>query len=183
MKTSAQASWNAELAAALARKSRRWMHGALRPRVAILPRVWTGYGAWTLFGRIFITQKQSSCPEHVRQYVIGHELGHLYGGHVYLQMLFICSYLMLIFGQASHSAIALLALALTSVLYVGFVTPSLSLAREYFADSVAVELYGPHTALTSSLWMARRVNDVDSRERQARLDRLRTYLRGKPSDD
>jgi len=183
MEMNAQASWNTELTAALVRKSHWWMRGALRPRVAILPRVWSGYGAWTLFGRIFITRKQASCPEHVRQYIIGHELGHLYGGHVYLQMLFVCSYAMLIIGQASHSAITVLALGLTIVLYIGFVTPSLSLAREYFADSVAVDLYGAHTALMSSLWMARRVNDVDSHERQARLDRLRACLRGKSSSD
>jgi Zn-dependent protease with chaperone function len=181
MNANALVSWNAELDSALARRSRWWMKGALRPRIAILPAMWRGYGAWTLFGKIFITRKQASCPDHVRQYIIGHELGHLYGGHVYLQVLFALSYMTLIAGQASHSAVTILALGLTSVLYVGFVTPSFSLARECFADSVAVELYGAYTALTSSLWMARRVNDVESRERQARLTRLRAYLRAPPT--
>jgi Zn-dependent protease with chaperone function len=169
--------WKADLKAALERKSRWWMRGRLSPRIVVLPRLWAGYGAWTLFGKIFITKQLVGCPEHVRRYIIGHELGHLYGGHVYLQALFLFSYSMLVAGELSHSAITLLALGLTSVFYVIFVTPRFSLARECFADSVAVDLYGPHAVLTSSVWMARRVRDVDSKERQARLKRLRTYLR------
>jgi Zn-dependent protease with chaperone function len=177
MKAQLMEFWNTDLQAALKRKSRWWMRGRLSPKIVVLPRLWTGYGAWTLFGKIYITRKLTGCPEHVRKYIIGHELGHLYGGHVYLQALFFFSYSMLVAGELSHSAITLLALALTSILYVIFVTPRFSLARECFADSVAVDLYGPHAVLTSSLWMARRVSDVDSKERQARLKRLRMYLR------
>jgi Zn-dependent protease with chaperone function len=173
--------WNAELEAALKRKSRWWMRGTFSPKIVLLPRLWSGYGAWTLFGKIYITKQQMACPDHVRKYIIGHELGHLYGGHVYLQMLFAFSYVTLVAGELSHSAITVLALALTSILYVVFVTPAFSLARECFADSVAVDLYGAHTILTSSLWMACRVKDVDTRERQARLRRLRAYLRAENS--
>jgi len=170
--------WNNELDDALKRKRRRWMRGPLRPRVQILPLPWKGYGAWTLFGQIFITGKQATCPEHVRHYVIGHELGHLYGGHVYLQFLFILSYATMVATEGTQSSIALLALCLTVIFYVAFATPRFALAREIFADSVAVDLNGAHATLISSLWMARRVNDVDSRMRQARLQRLRGYLRG-----
>ncbi len=170
MSSSLRMIWNNDLDDALMRKRLRWMRGPLRPRVQILPRSWKGYGAWTLFGHIFITGRQATCPEHVRHYVIGHELGHLYGGHVYLQILFILSYATMVATEGTQSAIALLALCLTIILYV--------LARELLADSVAVDLYGPHATLISSLWMARRVNDTDSRLRQARLKRLRAYLRG-----
>ena len=177
MNTGAQMLWNADLDAALGRRRRVWMRGILRPRITILPRLWKGYGAWTLLGHIFVTEKQASCPEHVRHYIIGHELGHLYGGHVYLQFLFMLSYAALVASEATHSAVTVLALGLTSILYVAFVTPGMVLAREFFADSVAVDLYGAHTILISSLWMARRVNDVDTQQRQARLAKLRAYLR------
>lgn len=83
--------WTEDLEYALSRKRRIWMRGMLRPRLRVLPSLWKGYGAWTLFTVIFVTHKQSSCTEPVRRYIIAPEFGHLYGGHIYLQLLFMLS--------------------------------------------------------------------------------------------
>ena len=65
----------------------------------------------------------------MRHYVIGHELGHLYGGHVYLQFLFILSYATMVATEGTQSSIALLALCLTVIFYVAFATPRFALAE------------------------------------------------------
>lgn len=76
-----------------------------------------------------------------------------------------------------HPAESLLALCLTIIFFIAFATPKLKLERELYADGVAVDLQGLHNTLSSAVWMARRCNDIDSPERQARLNRLRQALR------
>jgi Peptidase family M48 len=165
--------WKKDLAHVLTRKRRIWMRGVLRPRLHILPTLWKGYGAWTLFTVIFVTHKQASCPAQVRQYIVSHEFGHLYGGHVYLQFLFILSYAVLTMSATTQPAVALLTLAFTCTLFAAFVKPSLALEREVYADSVAVELYGAEATIAGFLWMAHRTNGIHGKERKARIARLR----------
>ena len=149
-----------------------------RPRVVKLPAwVTKGYGAWTLFSIIFISDKQASCPADVRRYVLGHEVGHLCGGHQSLQYFWVFSQTMFFIGMAIAPAIALTGLILMCVAFGGFVHPALNLKREVFADRVAVELYGPHSVVVGATWMARQLADIDTTQRQARLKQLRSYLR------
>lgn len=178
MPTDSVLCWESDLRIVLRRRARVWMRGPLRPRVAVLPRLWGGYGAWTLFTLIFVTRRQLTCPDHVRRYLLSHEVAHIWAGHVYLQALFAGSYLLLMTGPVSHPIIKGMALTLTTVAYLCFIMPRFHLAPEYAADSVAVELNGAYPTLLSSLWMAQRVKDIETAQRQARLKRLRGLIQG-----
>jgi len=173
--------WTSELEHALQRMPRR-ERLYFRPRLIKLP-AWfaSGYGAWTLLGVVLITDTQAGCPADVRRYVVGHELGHLCGGHQYLQYLWILAQGLLLVGAAVAPAAALLGLALICVAFVGFVHPRWNLEREFFADRIAVELYGPHAMVTSAVWMSRQLGDSHTSERQARLQQLDSYLHSCPT--
>ena len=168
--------WNKDLAAVLHRKNRLWMRGVLRPRITVLPPSWSGYGAWTLLGRIFITRRQATCPDDVRRYLIAHELGHAWLGHVYLQVVFSTAVATFVFVSMTHVVVRGTALLVTLFAYACFIAPRWSLARECAADAVSIELYGPVMTLQSSVWMAQRTKGGDSPERHARLARLRAAV-------
>jgi Zn-dependent protease with chaperone function len=168
--------WNDALRAALAQRRRVWMRGPFRPHIVVLPTRAGRLGAWTFANTIYISRTQLSCPPHVRNYVIGHELGHMVNGDVFIQLLFFLSYLAMIITTGTGSAVNLLGILLSSISLLMLGVPSLALEREINADRVAVQLYGARQVLDGCLWMARRLDEMHSPQRIARLRQLRQYL-------
>jgi Zn-dependent protease with chaperone function len=169
--------WTQTLTEALTKRQLFWMRGPLKPHIVVLPTSRERLGAWTLFGTIYLSKGQLSCPAHVRNYIIGHELGHILNGDVFLQLLFAGSYFVMIATAGTGTAVQLFGIIISALSLLMYALPSLALEREMRADRVAVQLYGPQIVLDGSLWMARRTNDLHNPERVARLKRLREYVR------
>ena len=175
-RTSIMDEWEVELKWALTRVALA-QRPLLRPRIIKLPSWLTsGYGAWTLFHIVAITEQQASCPSQVRRYIIGHELGHLCGGHYLLQYFWVFAEIIFLLGAALASAAALFGILLICIASIGFMHPGWILEREVFADRVAADLFGTREVITASLWMSYQVGDFHTRGRQARLRKLRSYL-------
>jgi len=152
------------------------MRGPLKPHIVVLPTSRARLGAWTLFGTIYLSKGQLNCPAHVRNYIIGHELGHIISGDVFLQLLFAGSYFLMIATAGTGTAVQLFGIIISTLSLLMYALPALALEREIRADRVAVQLYGAHMVLEGSLWMARRTDDLQNPERVARLRRLRQYV-------
>ncbi len=168
--------WKHELACAVERAETGWPVFT-RPRIVKLP-AWmrNGYGAWTIFNVVVITHLQASCPDDVRRYIIGHELGHLVGRHQYLHYLWFAGTGIFILGSLLESRAAMVGLGIMSIVFGTLVHPRLNLKREIFADRIAANLYGSSAVMTSVMWMSKQVGDSHTAERQTRLETLRSYL-------
>lgn len=170
--------WAHTLGEALAQRRSFWMRGPFTPHIVVLPTGPERLGAWTLFSTIYISRGQLSCPPGVRKYIIGHELGHILSGDVFLQLLFAGSYFTMIATAGSGTAVQLFAIVISALSLSMFALPSLSLERELRADRFAVQFFGPQMVLEGCLWMGRRLNDLRNPERIARISCLRRYVEG-----
>lgn len=152
----------------------------LPPKLIILPEwwPWKGYGAWSYMRYIIISrQLAEDAPSNVRQYVIGHELGHIRFGHTSLNYMYLFTSMAFVLamgvftGAYSYhtklvaSAIMLFLLVLKSTL-LWF--PN---RREFQADSYSASITGNEVAIQGSLWMAEHGHDF-SKLRQRRLLKL-----------
>lgn len=164
--------WNRDLALAL--ECLGVGQRSVRPRIVRLPH-WcrSGYGAWLLFPFVIITHDQANCPADVRRYVLGHELGHLCGGHHRLHYLWVAGQVLFLIGAIASPVTALIGLALLTLVWLAHAHPRWSLEREAFADEIATRLLGRERVLASALWMSAHVGDTHTRERQKRLEILR----------
>lgn len=168
--------WAATLTEALTRRGMFWMRGPLKPHIVVLPTSQGRLGAWTLFSTIYLSKGQLGCPTNVRNYIVGHELGHIVNGDVFLQLLFAGSYFTMIATAGTGTAVQLFGILISALSLLMYALPGMALERELRADRVAVQLYGPQIVLEGCLWMAARLGDLHNPERIARLRRLRQYV-------
>jgi hypothetical protein len=168
--------WTSELSEINARRP-CFSARLIMPRVFVLPRWFcrNNYGAWTYFNFVLITPAQTQCPAEVRHYVLGHEYGHIFGGHVYLQWAWLFAGILYLIGMLTPiMQMTLIALSIKSIVFYKLVHPRIGAEREFYADNIAADLFGPRTALEGSRWMANALGDIRQAERQARLSRLAT---------
>lgn len=151
----------------------------MKPKLVLLPYWFPafGYGAWSYMRYILISHNLTKdAPAHVRQYLLGHELGHIRFGHTALNYLFLVTSVLFAGAVAmletttgilqTMAAWAALLLLIPKSALLWFPT-----RRELQADRYAAHRIGRFKALQGSLWMAYHGNDT-SRLRRLRLKQL-----------
>ena len=151
----------------------------ITPKLVVLPKWWPfhGYGAWSYMRFIIVSRELvQDAPDSVRQYILGHESGHIRFGHTALNymypvtsVLFLTALYFFETGDApvkNGAAAVILALLLAKSALLWF--PK---RREFQADQYAAAMAGEKAAIAGSLWMAHHARDL-SKLRQQRLLRL-----------
>ena len=165
--------WHFELAT-LANKFPAFLTRFITPRLFFLPLWWpVKFNAWAYGPYIFIAPGLREAPDDVRQYIIGHEYGHIYCGHTILHFVYWVMFLILTAGNSVHLQLLKgFSLVLLVLVTLFICAPSLARKREFEADAIAMSLFGKKIVLRGSLWMANKTGTIGSLFRQHRLARL-----------
>lgn len=165
--------WKFELAA-LVEQSPAFLTRFIKPRLIFLPEWWpTKFNAWAYGPCIFIAPGLKNAPDNVRQYILGHEYGHIYCNHTVLHLTYWLTLFTLIIGEVAHLPLLKgLSLLLLTLITLSICTPSLAKKREFEADAVALSLLGKKVVLSGSVWMANKTGTINNVFRQHRLVKL-----------
>lgn len=165
--------WNFELAT-LANKSPAFLTRFIKPSLIFLPIWWpVKFNAWAYGPYIFIAPGLRDAPDDVRQYIIGHEYGHIYCGHTISHILYWMMFIILTIGNlANLPLLEGFSLILLVLITLFICAPALAKKREFEADAIAISLLGRQVVLRGSLWMAKKTGTIGSLFRQHRLVRL-----------
>lgn len=149
------------------------------PRIIVLPTWWPAqHGVWIYFCVIFVGRSVVNAPTDARRYLIGHEYGHIYCGHVLLHYAYWMAVSGLVMGMLVGAPIAVMLCGLLAMmtLLVG-VWPSAIERRECQADAIAAQSWGAQRAMTGAVWFMGQRKESRNHLRSVRLALLQSYAR------
>lgn len=152
------------------------------PRLIFLPAWWpASSGIWLYFSLIFVGHSLINAPTEARRFLIGHEYGHIYCGHVWLHYWYWIAMLGILIGMLSGCMGVLLVCTLLAwLILLVAVWPNACKRRECDADAIAVKAWGPHCALDGALWFMGQRRTTRNHLRAFRLAKLQSYLSARP---
>ena len=165
--------WKSELAI-LAHQWPSFLSRIISPKLILLPYWWpVKFNAWAYGIFIIIGPGLRDAPDDARQYIIGHEYGHIYCNHTVLHFVYWMSFIVLCGSELIElpllKSLALISLSLVT-LYVCL--PGQAKKREFEADAIALSIFGQPIVLNGSLWMANKTGTLNNFFRQLRLVKL-----------
>ncbi len=165
--------WKSELAT-LALQWPSFLSRIIAPKLIFLPHWWpVKFNAWAYGFCIFIGPGLRDAPDDARNYIIGHEYGHIYCNHTILHFVYWLMFVALFAGDLA-GFILIKGLALISLVSIALYIclPTQAKKREFEADAIALSIFGQPTVLNGSLWMADKTGTLNNFFRQLRLAKI-----------
>jgi Zn-dependent protease with chaperone function len=170
----AKGAWRAEFARLVAPPRRPF-----RPKLVFLPAWWPSPNvAFAYFHVVAVGPGLLRAPVQVRNYVLGHELGHIERRHTLGQVGYWISVLAaVLIGQQLPPGLAfapVMTVLVAAVAWFGLGETR----RELEADDAAAARYGDQTVISGLTWMQSQRREPQSKLCARRLKRRREHLSG-----